>query len=263
MSLPSRFLVLVVGIAAATPCLAADPAPIEIPRSQTIGLRVTVDAAGKVQTAKPVDPKIGPGLNNAAEAFARKLTFSPARKNGVAVPAETTMTLVLSLEPRPDGQYGLHLKRAVNGPGVLEIGKMEAPKYQQGPDYGALVVVGVSLLADGRADMKTLTTERMELRAPSAFAGARYLDVIRVSLRGSRFELDKVDGIAIPEHISAPYLFGGGPTKPKPGDDERDADRRLAEEMELPSLNAVSLVPGIELAKIDYREPAPTTPPVK
>lgn len=256
MSIPSRCLALAVGVAIAFQTLAAAPAPAQKTRVETVSLRVTVDAAGKVQTSRPSDPQTAAGLLAVAESFARKLTFTPARKQGVAVPGETTLTLVIALEPRPDGQYGTQLRRATNGPGVLEVGKTVAPRYQQGKENGALVGIAVSLLADGSTDMGTLATERMELRVPSAFAEARYMDAIRTSLRGTRFELDKVDGVAIPERVSVAYRFGGGPIKPKPNEEERPGNPRLPEDVEVPALTAVSSVPGIELAKVDYSAPA-------
>lgn len=250
----SPCLVLALGVVAATQSLAADPAAERL-RTESVALRVSVDAQGKVQTSKPSDPNVAPGLLSAAEAYARKLTFTPARKNGAAVPSETTLTTVLELQPRPGGEFSLRLKRATVGPGVLEVGRTNPPKYQQGKENGALVVVGASLLADGTVDMASLATERMELRVPSEFAEARYLDAIRVSLRGSRFELDKVDGVAVPERISVPYRFGGGPTKIKPADEKQGRGQQAPEEIELPSLNAISSVPGIELPKLDYRAP--------
>lgn len=256
MSIFSRCLVLAVGVAMAFQTLAAAPAPAQKTRVETVSLRVTVDAAGKVQTARPSDPQTAPGLLTLAEAFARKLAFTPARKQGVAVPGETTLTVVIALEPRADGTYGPHLRRATNGPGVLEVGRTTAPKYQQGKENGALVVVAVSLLADGSTDMGTLATERMELRVPSAFAEARYLDAVKTSLRETRFDLDKVDGVAIPERVTVAYRFGGGPVKPKPSDEERRGNSKLPEDVEVPALTAVSSVPGIEIAKVDYSAPA-------
>jgi TonB family protein len=256
---------LVAGLLAAAPAFAAAPgsdaaAPDKL-RPQFIALRVSVDAAGKVQAAQPLDPQALPGLNRAAEEVARKLTFSPARKNGVAVPSETSLSLTLALEPRGDGQFGLQLKRAQNGPTLLAVGKTEPPKYQQGKQNGALVIVGVALKADGTPDMATLAKERMELRVPSAFAEARYLDTATKALRGSRFQLDKVDGVAIPAHISVPFRFGGGPAKPKPGEGESRRGHQAPVDMDLPSMNAVSTVAGIELARIDYTAPAAPAAP--
>ena len=215
MSILSRCLVLAVGVAVAFQALAAAPTPVQKTRVEIVSLRVTVDAAGKVQTSRPSDPQTAPGLLAVAEAFARKLAFTPARKQGVAVPGETTLTLVIALEPRADGQYGPHLRRATNGPGVLEVGRTVAPKYQQGKENGALVGVAVSLLADGSTDMGTLATERMELRVPSAFAEARYLDAVKTSLRETRFDLDKVDGVAIPAAAPAsPTASAAGRSSP-------------------------------------------------
>lgn len=246
---------------------AADASDVPAPRSQVVGLRVSVDANGKVQSAQPSDPQAV--LNGAAQDIARKLVFTPARKNGAAVSSETNLVLTLAVEKRADGQFGLQLKRAYNGPGLVRVGKMVAPRYQQGRENGALVVVGVLVNADGNPDMTSMSTERMELRVPSTFAEARYLDAVSTSLHGTRFELDKVDGAAVPSRVSVPYVFGGGPKKPKLGEDERRGPAKLPEAMELPAMKAVSAVAGVELATIDYRAPAaaapaqPATPPAK
>ena len=254
-----RCLLLAGCIFAALPATATAPAAAGDPdrlRPQFIGLRVTVDAAGKVQAAQPLDAQALPGLNRAGEEIARKLSFQPARKNGVPVASETTLSLALALEPRGDGQFGLQLKRAQNGPTLLAVGKSEPPRYQQGRENGALVVVGVNLQADGRPDMASLAKEHMELRVASEFAEARYLDAATKALRGSRFQLDKVDGVDIPAHISVPFRFGGGPKKAEPGQEESKRGHKPDQDMDLPSMNALSLVAGVELAKIDYTAPA-------
>lgn len=239
--------------------LAADVAVAAPPRTQLVGLRVGVDAAGKVRSATPIDPSLLPALNNAAGEIARKLTFTPARKDGRAVSSETTLSLTLVLEPKANGQYGLALKRAYNGPSLLAIGKAIPPRYQQGKENGALVVVGADLRADGGLDMDSLKTERMELRVPSTFAEARYLDVVKNSLHGSRFQLDKVDGVEIPSRLSIPFRFGGGPSKPKPGDEPRRG-ALPATESDLPGLSAVSSIPGVELPQIRYEAPSRPSP---
>ena len=238
-------------------CLAAAPADGRMP-PQVIALRVTVDAAGKVQTSTPSNPQAIPALNHAAEEISRKLTFAPAKKNGVAVPSETTLSLTLALEPRADGQFGLQLKRATNGPGVTKFGAMRTPMDKQGIRNGALVVVGVKLQADGKPDMSTLATERMELRVPSSFMEARYLDAITSSLEATIFELDKVDGAQVPAHVSVSYQFGGGPKKLKPSEEDSKRGQKAPEATEAPSMNASSSGDGIELVKIDYRAPDAT-----
>ncbi len=251
-----RNLVLGMGLLAPTLCSADKPAQAaDAPRPQSIALRVTVDAAGKVQSATPIDASVLPALNQAGAEIARKLTFSPARKEGRPVSSETTLSLTLALEARADGQFGLQLKRAQNGPSLLAIGKSTPPRYQQGKENGALAVVGADLRADGSIDMESLKTERMELRVPSTFAEKRYLETIKNSLRGSRFQLDKVDGVEIPARLSIPFRFGGGPEKPKDGEDSRRGGP-AARVDELPALTAVSSIPGVELAKIVFAAPS-------
>ena len=152
--------------------------------------------------------------------MALKLVFSPARKNGVAVPSQTHLSLMLALQPAGDGKYALKLRRAHNSPGVAQVGKLDPPKYP-GPNGGALAVVSVTIGADGKPDMGTLATEGVQMRVPSKFAEARYIDAIAVSLRGSRFLPDQVDGVAIASQVVLPYQFGGGASK---GRRDGDAD---------------------------------------
>lgn len=248
-----------VSAAAADAPAAAAPMP-----PQMIALKVAVDAAGKVTSSKPWDPQANASLNGIADAFARKLVFTPARKNGQPASSETSLTLVLVLEPAGEGRLAPKLKRAFNGPGLVRMGKMEAPKYP-GPGGGALVVVAVNVNAEGTPDPGTQATERMELREPNKFAEARYLDAVSVSVRGSRFEVDKVDGVAVPSRVSLPYQFGGGAAKPKDGEDKgkRGGKPPAMDIGAIPVMSAVSALPGIELAKLDYKSPDLAAAPAK
>lgn len=247
---------------AGSPRLAAQSpgAAAAAPPPQTIMLKVAVGADGKVLTATPVDPSAAPALNQAAQDMARKLVFSPARKGGVAVPSQTHLSLMLALEPAGAGKFALKLRRAHNGPGVLRVGKMDPPKYP-GRSGGALAVVAVTIGADGAPDMDTLATERVQMRVPSKFAEARYLDAIAVSLRGSRFEPDQVDGAPVASRVSLPYQFGGGAANGRRGD--KDDQEPLVAPDDMPVMHAVSTVPGIELPSIDIKAApaaAPATP---
>ena len=56
------------------------------------------------------DGLTGAGLNRAAEEFARKLVFTPARKGGKAVSSETSLTLAIALEPVGEGRFAPRLK---------------------------------------------------------------------------------------------------------------------------------------------------------
>ena len=249
----------VLSAAAADAPAAAAPMP-----PQMIALKVGVDAAGKVTSTKPADPQANASLNTIAAEFARKLVFVPARKDGKPAASETSLTVVLALEPAGEGRFAPKLKRAFNGPGLVQMGKVDAPKYP-GRRGGALVVVAVNVNAEGVPDPSTQATERMQLREPNKFAEARYLDAVSFSVRGSRFEVDRVDGVAVPSRVSLPYQFGGGPGKPKDGEDEgrRGAKPPAMDISAMPVMTAVSSVPGIELPKLDYRSPDMVAAPAK
>jgi hypothetical protein len=255
-----RLLLLAAAFVAGGDAAQAADAPAAAPTPpQMIGLKVSLDAAGKVVAARPSDTQAAAGLNLAAQEFARKLVFTPARKDGKAVPSETSLMLAITLEPVGEGRFAPRLKRAFNGPTLLHMGKIEPPKYQ-GRQGGALVVVAINVGADGVPDPATQTTERMELRDPNKFAEARYLDAVSLSVRGSRFELDKVDGQVVPSRLSLPYQFGSGAAKRPEGKPRRGEKPPMPDLGSMPVMTAVSTVPGIELAKVDYKAPEPAAP---
>ena len=136
-------------------CLAAAPADGRMP-PQVIALRVTVDAAGKVQTSTPSNPQAIPALNHAAEEISRKLTFAPAKKNGVAVPSETTLSLTLALEPRADGQFGLQLQPMLRGVAkeVLVGGPADRAQVQALRDFVAHLCHAAARDYDGHAHLR-------------------------------------------------------------------------------------------------------------
>lgn len=256
----ARLRTLVLGLAAAASlaasAAAADPAPAaaSAPAPQTIALRVVIDATGKVQAAQPLEATAVPALLQAAQEIASKLPFAPATKNGRPVPSETTLSLVLALEPRAGGGFGIALKRASNGPSLLEVGKAVDTKVSVRVN-GGLIVVGVDLNPDGTPLMDTFKTEKVELRVPSSFAEERFLKAAETSLRSTRFQLDLVDGIGTPSRISVPFMFNGGPGKAKPGEEEEEAKQKAAQKVP-PALTAVSKIEGVVLPKIDYTAPA-------
>jgi hypothetical protein len=239
------------GLACAAAPASGNPPP------QTVVLHVAVDAAGHVQSAEPVDPQAVPGLVQAARGYAQKLVFTPARKDGAAVASETNLSLVLAVEPVGDGKFALKLKRAVSVPGVVSVGRMDVPKYQ-GRRGGATIIVSVNVDANGVPDAASIKTESAQLRDPNAFAEARYLDAIHLSVKGSRFAPDKVAGQPVPSRLTLPYQFGMGGAKPKPGEDEEDRRKPPTppDPSQQPAMSAVSTVPSIELPKLDYRAPA-------
>lgn len=228
-------------------------AATDLPREQTIALRVQVDAAGKVSSHQVVDPNAVEALTRTAIDVSRKISFTPARKDGTAVASETTLYVTLLMEPQGDGRFGLKVKAITNGPQVLQMGKLVTPNYQQRGDRSALIVVGVSVGADGNPDMASFRQERVEMRVESSFAEARYIDAVENSVRGSRFLLDKVDGASIPTHVSLPYRFGGGGGRGR-GRKEEDKQQAPSDGSELDWKQRAE-TPGIELPRVIFVAP--------
>lgn len=252
-----RLCAVICTLALAAPASAAPEGAGGPPPPQTIMLKVGVDAAGRVQTTASLDPSAVPAYLQAAENYARRLEFTPARKGGVAAPSETFLSLVIATEPVGDGKFALKLRRAVNGPGVVSLGKLEVPKYQ-GRRGGAMIVVSVDVDAQGKPDMATFKTEKAELRDDNSFAEARYVDAIRNSVRHSVFAPDKVAGAAVPSRVTLPYRFGMGGDKPKQGEEEgsRGKPPKAFDPSNQPTMQGVSLQPEVELPKLDYKAPA-------
>jgi hypothetical protein len=256
---------LAAGFAAAPPARAAEPkspgSSVEMPRY--VFLHVGVDADGKVQTATSMDPNAVPALVAAATEIAHKLQFAPARKNGRPVASETSLTVVLALVPHEGGGFGIALKGARNGPSVLAIGKYQQPKVNRA-ENGGTVIAGADLRADGTVDMETFKIEKVDMRVPATFAQEQFEKAARFAMKDARFQLEKVDGVEIPAHVSVPFSFNGGAKKHKPGDEGDDdeggyakagKDKDKAAHEPPPSLTAVSKIEGIDLPKIDYTAP--------
>lgn len=252
---------------------AAEPAASAeaTPPPQQVLLRVNVGANGRATNAQNLNPKTPAAVLQAAYEIAPKLQFTPATKNGQPVASETSLSMTLALVPRAGGGFGLSLKRAQNGPSVLKA-STETPRTSR--ENGGVVVVGIDLLADGSVDMKSFKAEKTELRVPSTFAEERFVEAARISLKGAKFMLDKVDGIEIPSRLSVPFMFNGGMRKPERAEEERDdygnssvgkaRDKGADPNESLPSLTAVSRIEGITLPKVDFTAPpAPAATPAK
>jgi len=131
---------------AATVAIAADipSAPIDL----TLQWTLSVDADGKLTALKPVDDT-NADLHRRLELEVRKWRFGAAKINGVATPADTTLTVHVTLKPVDDG-YHIDLRNAETGVGY---GTMTAPKYPEGAlmsHRGGAVLVRIDYDADGR-----------------------------------------------------------------------------------------------------------------
>jgi TonB family protein len=131
---------------AATVALAADDArkPIDL----TLQWHVSLDAAGHVVSMKPVDDK-NAELYHRLDPEVQGWHFTTGRIDGVAVPAETTLTVNLRLDPT-DGGYRVNLRGAGAGGAYATT---TAPKYPDGAlmsHRGGGVLLHVDYDRDGR-----------------------------------------------------------------------------------------------------------------
>jgi hypothetical protein len=197
---------------------AADAAP----PPRLVMLRVKLDADGKVLDASSLDASAVPALVQAGQEIARKLPFTPARKQGRPVASETNLLLSLAFVPRAAGGYGISLARAQNGPSIT------ARKSQGtfGGVHSGHVVVGADLAPDGSIEMASFGPA-------TADADPKLVKAAHDGLLGSVFQLDTVDGIAIPARITFDFDFAS---------------------KEPPALSAVSKIEGVELPKVDFRK---------
>lgn len=244
--LPTFRLAACLALLACTAAMASEPV-----REKTVSLRVRIDAAGNVQSALPLpDPEAVETLSNLAVGLARKLAFKPAKRDGVAIASETTLYLKLRLAPQADGRFGVSLAQASNGPHVVDMGKLRLPQ-NKGLRSRAMIVVGVSLRANGRPDVDSLKVESVEMKEGSSFVEARYVAAIAGSLRDSLFELDRVGDTTVPTRAHLPYRFGGGGRgRGNQGDEEGD------EASSTPGVSESSEQAGVELPQVIFTQAA-------
>jgi TonB family protein len=216
--------------------------PVPVVQEHVVGVRVGIDATGKVVSAQPSDPQAIAVLNQAAVEIARKLPFAPATRDGVAQASETSLFLQLVLEPKVGGQFGIRLKRAVVALDFSKTAPVVPPTYQQRGGT-AIVVVSVDVRVDGSVDHDSIKAVRMQLEVPSKFAEARYLDAIGASLRDARFLVDTVGGVAVPARVTLPYRFGGGRGRGRP-QAERNTSTPSSVDTGLPTGDDKGDIPG-------------------
>ena len=195
------------------------------------------DAAGKVQSAHADRPDtLLPALNQAAQEMARKLPFTPARKDGRPVPSETTLSLTLALEPGRNGSSACSCKRAQNGPSLLAGRQVRmSAETPRASETAALVVVGADLRADGSVDMDTLEDrEAWSCACLPAFAEERYVECGReCPSRAAASSSTRSMASRSPRGSACRSSSAAAPSKPQAGESGRrgsraGAGRRLA-----------------------------------
>lgn len=127
--------------------LAAAAADAERPVDATLVWSVALDATGAIASLQPAE-SANAALYQRLETSVRTWHFTPGKVDGAPAPAQTTLTVHITMEP-VDGGYHLHLRHAETG---VRYGTMIAPKYPDGAltsHRGGAVLLEVHYDADG------------------------------------------------------------------------------------------------------------------
>ena len=191
---------LILGCAASA-ALAADEAkkPIDL----TLQWHVSLDANGGIISMKPVDDK-NVELYRRLDPEVHQWHFSAGRVDGVAAPAETTLTVNLRLEPT-EGGYRLNLRNAGAGGSYATT---TAPKY---PD-GALVSHrggGVLLRVDYDSDGRVTDATVVEGGSPKAGSDIRHAAL--ASVKHWTFRPESIAGHPKAASVMVPICFSVEP----------------------------------------------------
>lgn len=179
----------------ALPVLARDPTPAPPAPEKIVPIRVQLDAEGKITRAVPGNESLPAALNQGALEMARQLSFRPATINGVPTESETTVSLTIAFDKRPDGKYGLRLKRVSSGMTMQHIGPTHFPREEQLRGISGRVVAQFRLRPDGTVDPDSVTMDDVRVsRAAKGGVAANFRKAVRESLTSVRMNLDTVAG---------------------------------------------------------------------
>lgn len=154
-SIPVLLLVL-----ASAPAYAGETgAPLHLTRSW----RLSLDAAGHVAGLEG-DPQLDTAIRAPLEQAIRRWAFEPGRVAGVPAPTETTLTLDVTFNAAPDGNYVAHVDDArVGGTIDFKPGKMAPPRIpRDAVRLGLVARVVVKAEYDGDGHIVSVEPQREE-----------------------------------------------------------------------------------------------------
>jgi TonB family protein len=192
----------------ALPVLARDPAPAPPAPEKIVPIRVQLDAEGKITRAVPGNESLPAELNQGALEMARQLSFRPATINGVPTESETTVSLTIGFDKRPDGKYGLRLKHVSSGMTMQHIKPPSFPREEQVRGISGRVVAEFRLRPDGTVDLDSVKMDDVRVsRAAKGRAEANFRKAVREAMASLRFSLDTVAGRPVSLEARVPFFF--------------------------------------------------------
>jgi TonB family protein len=193
-------IALVLGCAASA-VLAAEEArkPIDL----TLQWHVSLDANGGIVSMKPVDEK-NAELYRRLDPEVHAWHFSAGRVDGVAAPAETTLTVNLRLEPT-DGGYRVNLRGAGAGGSYATT---TAPRY---PDGALMSHRGGGVLLRVRYDSEGRVTDAAAVEGGLPKPGNDIERAAVASVKHWTFRPESIAGHPEAGTVMVPICFSAGP----------------------------------------------------
>lgn len=204
----SRKMAIVLGLAGClwwAPGVAADDKRVV---AFNASVRVEVDAAGKpVKVEAPAD--LPEAIRGYIEKRVASWQYQPAKVAGVARPAVTYVAVNACAVPVSEG-FRLGLDFDGNGPRRVGDRPLPPPVYPpraQMAGTEADFVLILDLRVDGTAEIDSI--ESAEFRGRSGRAELQ--QELHRWVKSVRFDMEMVDGHAVPSRIRIPVLFTMGP----------------------------------------------------
>lgn len=192
----------------------------------TMSWSMVLDADGAITSLQPVED-VNAALYQRLEPAIRKWHFTSGKVDGKPAPAETTLTVNITMEP-VEGGYRVRLRHAGTG---ARYAKMTAPKYPDGAlmsHRGGAVLLIVHYDADGQV------TDAAPIDGGLPKPGADIERAAVVALRHWTFTPERIAGHGVAGAVKVPLCFNAPPARDNcrwtdaGGDAPIEADHPLA-----------------------------------
>ena len=186
-------LMLVVGIGAA-----ADTAPTNDHWVASQMAKVVIGRDGHVIDAQLLQSSLGPDMQAEIVRRIGQFEFEPAKKNGVAVEAETHVSVQLSIEPQ-DKQLAVKVADAVVTVGMVDLTPPRFPRSQLTRSQGAEVDLRIAYDTEGKVTDVEVTRAEPDLKV--------FREATLKAAREWLFAPEKIDGQPIAGSALIPVRF--------------------------------------------------------
>jgi len=180
-------------------CAAAPQKSVDL----TMSWRVSLDAKGAITSLEPADAS-NPGLYQRLGPEIRKWHFATGKVRGVPAPAETTLTVQITLQP-VDGFYRVLLRSAGTG---ARYATVTTPKY---PDGAMMSKRGGAVLLEVHYDAKGNVTEVSLLEGGLPKPGSDIERSAIAAVKHWTFTPESIAGHGIAGVVRVPVCFSARP----------------------------------------------------